>query len=353
MALEIVSRSIAVLVLPLMTLACLSTAMGPPAELALWLSWLAVALAMDAATPRVTAAVPPHGRAALLLCLAAPLLQAAVLGDALWLAAARPPDSARVASLAVMLGISAGTIGISAAHELVHRRSPLLRGVAQAFMLLVCYPHFPIVHLRVHHPHVGTDLDPGTSRLNEPLGRFLGRAYLLSWRSAGRVEAARLGRHGLPWWHWRNRLLQAVGLQAVVLCLVRLGFGPTGLALFLAQSAVASLLTLIIDYTQHYGVVRREIASGRLERMRPRHGWTADHASNRAMFNLGLHAAHHMAPAQGHEGLDGAAGSLQAPFGYPGLVLLALVPPLWRRVMNPRLAAPSPAPGPLAASHHG
>ena len=338
MVLEIPLRLIAVLLPPLLIFVCLATHPGLAVELALWLGWLALALAMDALTPRVTASPGPGSGAALLLCLLAIILQAAMLAAALWLAAAVALDPGRLAAIAAMLGLSAGTIGISAAHELVHRRSPALRGVAQAFMLLVCYPHFPIVHLRVHHPHVGTALDPGTSRLNESLGRFLGRAYPLSWRSAWRVEAARLAVKKRPWRHWRNRLIRVVVLQAIVIAAVLSAFGPRGLALFVAQSAVAMLLTFTIDYTQHYGVVRREAAPGRLERLRPWHGWTADRASNRSIFNLGLHAAHHLTPALGHEGLDNPEGSLQAPCGYPGLVLLALVPPLWRRVMNPRLA---------------
>jgi alkane 1-monooxygenase len=86
-------------------------------------------------------------------------------------------------------------------------------------------------------------------------------------------------------------------------------------------------------------VQRREVAPGRLERFAAPHAWTAPHASNRSTFNLGLHADHHLVPARRYAGLDNAAGSLQAPFGYPGLFLLALVPPLWFRVMNPRLAA--------------
>src|SRR5882724_10659666 len=185
MALEIPLRLIAVLLPPLLIFVCLTIHPGLPAELALWLGWLALALAMDALTPPVTDSPGPGS------------------GD-----------------------------------ELVHRRSPALRGAAQAFMLLVCYPHFPMVHLRVHHPHVGTALDPGTSRLNESLGRFLGRAHPLSWRSAWRVEAARLAVKQRPRWHPRNRLLRVVALQAVVLGAVLAAFGSRGLALFVAQSAV-------------------------------------------------------------------------------------------------------------------
>jgi alkane 1-monooxygenase len=273
------------------------------------------------------------------LLFAAPLVQGALLVYSLWLVSATPKAPMAIAMIAVMVGVSGGTVGISAAHELVHRRGWLERAIAQAFMLLVSYPHFPIVHLRVHHPYVGTPFDPGTSRLNEPLAHFVGRALVLAWRSGWRVERSRLARKGLAPWRMDNAIVLAAALQAAVYVAVGTAFGWIGLALFVGQSAVAIVLALTIDYTQHYGVVRRETESGRLERLRADHAWTSDHASNRSTFNLGLHADHHLKPTLGYSQLANDDGSLQAPFGYPGLLLLALVPPLWYRVMNPRLSA--------------
>jgi alkane 1-monooxygenase len=127
-------------------------------------------------------------------------------------------------------------------------------------------------------------------------------------------------------WHYREPFVAIVA-----------AFGWIGLVLFVAQSAVAIFLALAVDYTQHYGVVRRESAPGRLERLRADHAWSSDHASNRSTFNLGLHADHHLRPALEYSHLANDERSLQAPMGYPGLLLLALVPPLWSRVMNPRL----------------
>ena len=162
---------------------------------------------------------------------------------------------------------------------------------------------------------------------------------MLAWRSGWRVERARLARKGRSPWRWNNAILRALALQAALYAALGAAFGWAGIVLFVGQSLVAIFLTLAIDYTQHYGVVRRETTPGRLERVRPRHSWTSDHASNRSTFNLGLHADHHLAPARAYSALENAAASLQTPFGYPGLVLLAMVPPLWYRVMNPRLAA--------------
>jgi alkane 1-monooxygenase len=130
---------------------------------------------------------------------------------------------------------------------------------------------------------------------------------------------------------------RVLALQAAVVAVVLVVFGPAGLGLFLAQIAVAGFLILGIDYTQHYGVRRRLLATGRLEPITAVHAWTSDHAFNRSVFGLGLHSDHHLRPQLGFADRGGAIGSPQAPFGYPGLFLLAIVPPLWFRVMNPRL----------------
>jgi alkane 1-monooxygenase len=339
MAVEAFARSVTVLLLPILAFACIVADPGPMATLGVWLAWMVLALAIDAVSPRVGRTRDAAGSTTTALLFTAPLLQGAVLVYALWLVSATPKGPMSIAMIAVMVGISGGTVGISAAHELVHRRGSLERGIAQAFMLLVSYPHFPIVHLRVHHPYVGTPLDPGTSRLNEPLVHFVGRAFVLAWHSGWRVERSRLARKGLTPWRMDNAILRALALQAALYVALGTAFGWIGLALFAGQSAVAIFLALTIDYTQHYGVVRRETASGRLERLRADHAWTSDHASNRSTFNLGLHADHHLKPTQGYSQLVNDHGSLQAPLGYPGLLLLALVPSLWYRVMNTRLSA--------------
>lgn len=342
---EFLLRLAAVLLLPALILFCIAWDVGLGAQVAIWTGWLALALLQDALMPRVAAAVgsgqaPDSPILRGLACVPLPA-HAVALAAALWAITARPEGAslAQLASLAGMVGISAGTLGISAAHELVHRRNPFERGLAQAFMLLVSYPHFPLVHLRVHHVHVGTPVDPGTSRRGETLAAFIPRAIALAWTGGWRSEAKRLARLHVGFLSWRNRMLRLVLLQLAMFAAILLVTGPLGLGFFLAQSLVAIFLMLTIDYTQHYGIERRQIAPGRLESVRAAHAWTSDHASNRTTFNLGLHADHHLAPARAYPGLANAEGSLQAPFGYPGLFLLALAPPLWFRVMNPRLRA--------------
>src|SRR5206468_1080176 len=92
---------------------------------------------------------------------------------------------------------------------------------------------------------------------------------------AGQFALAAFGL-GLRPWHWRNRMTRALLLQAVFVAGIAALFGPAGLGLFLAQTVVAGLLILGIDYTQHYGVVRRTLGNGRLEPITGVHAWTSD-----------------------------------------------------------------------------
>jgi alkane 1-monooxygenase len=87
-----------------------------------------------------------------------------------------------------------------------------------------------------------------------------------------------------------------------------------------------------------YGLVRREIAPGNYEKVTIMHAWNATHRlSNYFLFKLQRHADHHVHPVRRYQALRTFDDSPQLPTGYPGMVLLALIPPLWRRAMDPRV----------------
>ncbi|MBL8834621.1 MAG: fatty acid desaturase [Alphaproteobacteria bacterium] len=264
---------------------------------------------------------------------AVPLMGVAVAAGA-WMAPAL--GSVELAAAMLIFGVASGTTAISASHELIHRRTRWERMAGTALAILACYPHFPVVHLLVHHPLVGTDRDPGTAKRNETLPAFLLRAAPLSWHGAWQAERRQLARRGLGAWSLRNRVLRNTAALVALIAAAGLAWGPSASLFIVGQGAAGMLLALIVDYTQHYGLVRAEIAPGRLEPVQAAHAWTSNHYSNRLTFNLGLHAAHHLEPARPGIALDDPPGSPRTPLGYPGLVLLALVPPLWFRVMNRR-----------------
>jgi alkane 1-monooxygenase len=340
---------VSLLTTPAIVVALLLTQPHWSVQIAVWLGWLALAVLLDEVSPRVTA-VPRESRvgavaATALLWLALPLVLV-VLGWALWDVGARPFDPGQFLLMAFGLGLMTSTVAGGAAHELIHQRSRFERGMGQALTHLYGYPHYPIVHLEVHHPYTAAPFDPGTSLLNEPMVAYAFRALRLTWRGGFWADRRRLARRGQLWWH--SRMLRLIVVELGLVAVAAVLFGPLGAALFVAQMPFALFMIMGVDYTQHYGVVRREVRPGRLERITGVHAWTSDQAFNRSVFNLGLHSDHHLRPQAGFPERGAPAASPKAPMGYPGLFLMALVPPLWFRVMNPRIAAAQQASPPVA-----
>jgi alkane 1-monooxygenase len=239
-----------------------------------------------------------------------------------------------------------GAVGITVAHELMHRKAPADRALAEALMLMASYPHFCIEHVLGHHRNVGTPLDPATSRLGESLYAFYPRVVWGSLRSAIHLERERIRKRGIPWYDPRNRLLRYAVELAVGYAAVALLFGWVGLAFYVAQGVLAATLLEMINYVEHYGLARRR-AGDRWETVQPRHSWNANNrVSNWWLFNLQRHADHHAYAARPYWQLRAVEDGPQLPASYPVMVLLALVPPLWRRVMDPRAAAQDVRPNP-------
>ncbi len=248
----------------------------------------------------------------------------------------------------VGLGVATGAVGITYAHELMHRSNRLDRGLAEVLMASVGYTLFCIEHVLGHHRNVGTPADPATSRYGESLYSFLPRTVVGGFRSAIALERARCERRGIGALDPRHRLLRyGVGLlllQAGIL----LWLGPIGWLVWAGQAVVAILLLEIVNYLEHYGLERRRapadaasaVAGERFERVRPEHSWNSAHAvSNRFLANLARHADHHANANRSFDQLRHFEEAPQLPTGYGAMLLLAMVPPAWFAVMNPRVQA--------------
>lgn len=240
------------------------------------------------------------------------------------------------------VGVMTGTVGITYAHELMHQRNRLERRLGDLLMAMVLYSHFRSEHLLVHHRHVGTPRDPVTARYNEGFHRFYPRVLRQSLVSAFRAEAAMLARKGLPWHHRSNPFWTYWALQAGALALAAVLGGWVGLGLFAIQAGVAIWQLELVNYVEHYGLTREHLGDGKYEHVQPRHSWNASHrASNWLLINLQRHSDHHYKPDRRFPLLQTypEAEAPQLPFGYPVMTMAAMVPPLWRRVMNPRVRA--------------
>ncbi|MEM6293542.1 MAG: alkane 1-monooxygenase [Myxococcota bacterium] len=233
-------------------------------------------------------------------------------------------------------GLVTGAGGITVAHELMHRANTLAKQASELLMASVSYGHFCTEHIGGHHRRVATELDPATSRLNESLYAFWWRSILGGWKSARALDRAWSNRHPDRMKPWTRRRILWMGLAGGAYVVGDL----EGVLVFGLQSLFAVLLLETINYIEHYGLVRRTQASGRYERVQPHHSWNASHRlTNRFLFNLQRHSDHHASAHRPHWALRHFDEVPQLPFSYPTAFVVALVPPLWRRIMNPRVAA--------------
>jgi len=237
------------------------------------------------------------------------------------------------------VGITSGALGINVSHELIHRVNNRLEPFLGKIMLAtVCYLHWAIEHVRGHHRTVATPPDPATARRGESFYAFWPRTVLGGLQSAHQIEADRLARQGKQPGRLQNAVHRYVAIELVIAAALWWSFGFGAVLFFLAQSLVAVSLLEAVNYLEHYGMERRTLEDGRYEKVKPEHSWNASHRiTNYFLFNLQRHSDHHYRPNRRYQILRDFGQSPQLPNGYAGMVLLALVPPLWRWVMDKRL----------------
>jgi alkane 1-monooxygenase len=246
--------------------------------------------------------------------------------------------TAAFVGLSFSIGIVLGANGINVAHELGHRQRWVDQFLAKLLLLPALYQHFFIEHNRGHHKHVGTPEDAATSRLNESLYSFWLRSVAMGWLGAWKQERRRLEHEGKPFFSWHNEMLQFQVAQLTYLLLVWVVFGGTGVLGAVIIAGVAFLLLESINYIEHYGLMRQQMASGRYEPVNATHSWNSDHELGRIfLYELTRHSDHHYKASRKYQVLRHLQESPQLPYGYPTSVMLAVVPPLWFRVMNPKV----------------
>ncbi|ETX27576.1 alkane 1-monooxygenase [Roseivivax isoporae] len=236
----------------------------------------------------------------------------------------------------VALGLFLGQVGNSNAHELIHRGHRGLRRLGAAVFVTLLFGHHASAHPKVHHVHVATDRDPNSARLGEGFWHFARRAWIGSLREGYRAEAAlRRGRGGT-----HPYLFYGAGAAACLAGVAALG-GLPALAVYVGLAAYAQLQLLLSDYVQHYGLRRAEIAPGRFEPVGARHSWNAvQGVSAGLMLNAPRHSDHHAHPGRPYPGLRLDRDRMPIlPHALPVMATAALVPPLWRRLMDRRARA--------------
>ena len=266
-------------------------------------------------------------------------IQYAGLVFACWLWSSGRLSTVDSLGLALTMGMVSG-IAINTAHELGHKRASLERWLSRVALASSGYGHFFVEHNRGHHVRVATPEDPASSRLGESFWAFLPRTVAGSLRSSWELERERLSRTGHRAWTWRNEILGAWAMTVVLFGALAAVFGPVVLPYLLVQAIVGFSLLEVVNYLEHYGLLRQKRDDGRYERCAPRHSWNSNNvATNVLLYHLQRHSDHHANPTRRYQSLRHFDEAPQLPTGYAGMIVLAYIPPLWRRVMDPRLLA--------------
>ena len=251
-------------------------------------------------------------------------LQLGLIGWGAWLVGTGGVSGFDAVLFTLSVGLATGGVGITIAHELGHKRPALDRLLSRVLLVSVSYGHFTVEHNRGHHVRVATPEDPASARYGEAFWAFLPRTLAGSLRHAWALERAEVL---VPW-------AATLGIAAAL----GAAFGPLAAAFFFGQSAMAVTLLEAVNYVEHYGLQRRKLPDGRYERPSASHSWDAyEWLSNAFLVHLQRHADHHLNPSRPYAALQPQPGSPKLPAGYPGMVPLAFVPPLWFAVMNPRV----------------
>lgn len=242
-------------------------------------------------------------------------------------------------ALSLTVGAISG-FGINTGHELGHKKEVADRLAARLVLAVPFYGHFSSEHNAGHHAQVATPEDSASARFGESIYRFVLREIPGGLKRGWRLESRRLERRGFGTWSWRNEILQSYAISAGLYGGLLMAFGMVILPFLLIQTAFAWWQLTSANYIEHYGLLREKGPDGRYERCQPHHSWNANHiASNLLTFHLERHSDHHAYAARRYQSLRNFEDVPQLPSGYFGMFLLAYVPPLWRKVMDPRVLA--------------
>lgn len=256
----------------------------------------------------------------------------------LWVIAGGDLTTSECVGLSVTLGFVGG-VGINTAHELGHKRESVERWLSKVALAQSAYGHFYIEHNRGHHVRVATPEDPASARLGENFYAFWPRTVWGSLVDAWSIESRRLRLRGRRPWRWDNDVINAWLMTAALWAVMVAWLGLSIVPYLVVQALVAVTLLEAVNYLEHYALLRQRVMHGgraRYERVEPRHSWNSNNiATNVLLYHLQRHSDHHAFPVRRYQCLRDTEGAPVLPTGYSGMILLALVPPLWRRVMDP------------------
>jgi alkane 1-monooxygenase len=237
-----------------------------------------------------------------------------------------------------VMGLLCGVFGINVGHELGHRVNQWEQFLAKSLLLTSLYMHFFTEHNKGHHKRVATPEDPSSARYGEPVYLFYFRTVIFSYLSAWHIANDEAKKKGNLVFSLYNEMVQFTLIQLAFVTLIYFVFGGLVLLYFLGAALIGALLLETVNYIEHYGLQRKSTGEGKYERAMPEHSWNSNHIIGRIfLFELSRHSDHHYMASRKYQILKHHDNSPQMPTGYPGMMLLSLVPPLWFYVMNKKI----------------
>ena len=236
------------------------------------------------------------------------------------------------------MGLVCGGYGINVAHELGHRNNKFEQFLSKTLLLSSLYMHFFIEHNRGHHKRVSTKEDPSSARYGENIFSFWIRSVFTGYISAWNIEFSRLKRLKKFKFSLENEMLRFQLIQVLFVSSIYFVFGTQITIYFLFAAVMGFLLLETVNYIEHYGLQRKININGKYERVQPFHSWNSNHPVGRIMlFELSRHSDHHFNASRKYQVLKNHDNSPEMPTGYPGMMILSLIPPLWFYIMNKRI----------------
>jgi len=250
-------------------------------------------------------------------------------------AAHTPIETYELVGMIISVGIVLGVNGINVAHELGHRQATNERFLGKALLLPSLYMHFYIEHNFGHHLHAATPEDPATARYNQSVYSFWFTSIFKQYKKAWNIQQKLLKNNKKGFFSIKNDMFWYVLLQFSYLVAIFLFFGSIGLLFSISAGIIGILLLESVNYIEHYGLLRLKSKSGRYERVKEMHSWNSNHVIGRiVLYELTRHSDHHFKSSKKYQILECYDESPQMPYGYPTSMVLALVPPLWFKIMN-------------------
>ena len=237
--------------------------------------------------------------------------------------------------LTALTGLFIGIMGTVPGHELVHRKKSKFDMFMGNWLLAFSWDcAFAVEHVYGHHKHVGLPSDPATAKRGENIYLFILRAIIKEQKDAWNIELTQARRREQPLFSIHNRMLIGYLKSLSITCIAYLIGGFSGLLIFLLCAFIAKSLLEVINYSEHYGLIR---VSG--EPVYPRHSWNSNSTmSSIYLYNVTRHSSHHEKANLKYWELRSYNDAPMMPQGYLTMLYMALfLPYFFHKMMAKKL----------------